>query len=172
MERQMDTFAQDLRYGLPRLVKSPGFSAVIVLTLALGIGANTAIFSVVNAILLRPLPYAEPDRLVTIEHFYPSLNDLEAPVSAAGFRDYRDKTKSFSAVAVQTGWSANLTGIGDPERLQGSRVSGDYFQVYGVPAAVGRTLRRDEDVLGNNKVVVLSDALWTRRYGAPGGVVG
>jgi predicted permease len=168
----MDTFAQDLRYGLRRLIKSPGFSAVIVLTLALGIGANTAIFSVVNAILLRPLPYAQPHRLVTIEHFYPSLNDLEAPVSAAGFRDYRDKTKSFESVAVQTGWSANLTGVGDPERLQGSRVSGDYFRVYGVPAALGRTLRRDEDAVGNNKVVVLSDVLWRRLYGAQRDVVG
>src|SRR5215510_14653361 len=106
----MDTLIRDLTYSLRRLQKSPGFAAVVVLTLALGIGANTAIFSVVNTVLLSPLLYREPSQLVTINHFYHSaeLNNLEAPVSAIGFRDYRDKTRSFQAVAVETGWSANL----------------------------------------------------------------
>src|SRR4051812_38361330 len=105
----MDNLLRDLKYSLRRLQKTPAFTAVVVLTLALGIGANTAIFSVVNAVLLRPLGFREPDRLVTINHFYnsPELNFLEAPVSAIGFRDYRDKTRSFEAVAVETGWSAN-----------------------------------------------------------------
>jgi len=165
---------RDIKYSFRRLLKSPGFTAVVVLTLGLGIGANTAIFSVVDTVLLRPLGYRDPGRLVTIFHFYQSeaLNNLEAPVSAAGFRDYRDKTKSFDAVAVETGWAANLTGTGDPERVPAARVSGDYFRVLGVAPALGRTFGRDEDEQGKNRVVVLSDGLWKRIYGGDRGVVG
>ena len=173
-ETAMDSFLRDLKYSLRRLLRSPGFTAVVVLTLALGIGANTAIFSVINTVLLRPLPFREPDRLVTINHFYQSeaLNNLEAPVSAIGFRDYRDKTNSFEGVAVESGWSANLTGTGDPERVPASRVSGDYFRVLGVAPQVGRTFGRDEDEPGKNRVVVLSDGLWRRIYAADRGAVG
>jgi putative ABC transport system permease protein len=165
---------RDIKYSFRRLLKSPGFTAVVVLTLGLGIGANTAIFSVVNTVLLQPLRFREPDRLVTIFHFYRSeaLNNLEAPVSAPGFRDYRDKTKSFEAVAVETGWAANLTGTGDPERVPASRVSGDYFRVVGVAPQLGRAFGRDEDEPGKNKVVVLSDGFWKRIYGADRGVIG
>jgi putative ABC transport system permease protein len=165
---------RDIRYSIRRLLKSPGFTTVVVLTLGLGIGANTAIFSVVDTVLLQPLGYRQPDRLVTINHFYQSeaLNNLEAPVSAIGFRDYRDKTKSFDAVAVETGWNANLTGTGDPERVPASRVSGDYFRVFGVAPQIGRIFGRDEDEQGKNRVVVLSDGLWKRIYGGDRGVVG
>jgi len=165
---------RDFRYSLRRLLKSPAFTAVVILTLGLGIGANTAIFSVVNTVLLQPLVYREPDRLVTINHFYHSeaLNNLEAPVSAIGFRDYRDKTKSFDAVAVETGWAANLTGTGDPERVPASRVSGDYFRVLGVAPQLGRVFGRDEDEQGKNRVVVLSDGFWKRIYGGDRGAVG
>lgn len=156
---------QDIRYGLRRILQSPGFSLVVVLTLAVGIGANTVIFSVVETVLLRPLPYREPDRLVTINHFYPSLDSLEAPVSAPGFRDYRDRTRSFEAVAVSGGWAPNLTGMGDPERLAGARVTGLYFKVYGVPAALGRPLAPGDDQRGEDRVVVLSHALWQRLFG-------
>src|SRR5215211_5339418 len=128
----MDALLRDIKYSLRRLRKTPAFTAIVVLTLALGIGANTAIFSVVNTVLLRPLPYRAPGELVSIQHFYPSLNNLEAPVSARGFRDYRDKTKSFESVAVETGFGANLTGAGDPERVPGSRISGDWFKVLGI----------------------------------------
>jgi putative ABC transport system permease protein len=168
----MDTLLQDLRYAARRLVKAPTFTVVVLLTLALGIGANTAVFSVVNGVLLRPLPYREPDQLVTINHYYPSLNNLEAPVSVPGFADYRDRTRMFSGVAVRAGWSPNLTGRGEPERLMGARVSALYFPTLGVPAAMGRALLPEEDQQGRNRVVVLSDALARRLYGDSRGVVG
>ena len=167
----MDTLLQDIRYSLRRLAKSPAFSAIVVLTLALGIGANTAIFSAVNAILLRPLPYHQPEQLVTIQHLYPSL-DLEAPVSAPGFRDYQERGRSFSSMAVETGWAANLTGEGDPVRLQGARVTGRFFGTLEVPALHGRTLQPGEDAEGRQHVVVLSHALWQRLFGSDPGVVG
>ena len=168
----MQSLLQELRYGARRLKLSPAFTAVVVLTLALGIGANTAIFSVVNAVLLKPLPYREPDQLVTIEHFYPSLNALQAPVSVSGFVDYRDKLTSFDGMAVQSGWGANLTGIGDPERIQASRVTGQFFSTLGVSAARGRTIVPGEDEQGKDRVVVLSDALWHRLFAGDPAAVG
>ena len=171
-ERWQD-LARDVRYALRGLRRTPGFTAVVVLTLALGIGANTAVFSVVNAVLLRPLPYREPERLVTIEHYYPSLNGLQAPVSAAGFADYRDRTRIFDGVAVESPWRPTLTGRSEPERLAGARVSGQYFSTLGVGAAIGRTLRPDEDEAGRNRVVVVSDGFWRRVLaGSPSAVGG
>jgi putative ABC transport system permease protein len=162
----------DLRYALRALRKSPGFTLVAALTLALGIGANSAIFSVVNAVLLRPLPYREPERLVTVNHFYPSFNGLQAPVSAGGFVDYQNRTRSFERMAVESGWNPNLTGRGDPERISGAQVSGQFFATLGVPAALGRALRPDEDAPGRQGVVVLSDGFWRRRFGADPSAVG
>ena len=167
----MDSLGQDLRYALRRILRSPTFSSLVVVTLALGMGANTAIFSVVNAVLLRPLPYAEPGQLVTIYHRYPSL-DLDASVSAGGFRDYRDRTRSFAGVAAETGWGANLTGAGEPVRITGARVSAQFFDVLGIEPALGRAFNPEEDVPGSNYVVVLSDGLWKRQFGGVPGVVG
>jgi putative ABC transport system permease protein len=168
----MDTLLQNVRYAVRRLRNSPGFSAIVVITLALGIGANTAIFSVVNAVLLRPLPYREPERLVTIYHFYPGLNNLEAPVSAPGFRDYRDQTGLFQTVAVETGWGANLTGMGDPERLRGTRVTAQFFATLGITPQVGRTFVAEEDAPGKNHVVVLTYGLWQRLFAGQNSAVG
>ncbi|MGH7579832.1 MAG: ABC transporter permease [Gemmatimonadales bacterium] len=167
----MDTLLQDLRYSLRRLAKSPAFTAIVVLTLALGIGANTAIFSAVNAVLLRPLPYHEPHRLVTIEHLYPSL-DLEAPVSVPGFLDYQERGRSFESMAVQTNWQANLTGVGEPVRMQGQRVTGRFFATLQVPALLGRTLQPGEDSPGRERVAVVSYDAWQRIFGADPGIVG
>ena len=157
---------------LRRLLRTPGFTLVVLLTLALGIGANTAVFSAVHAVLLRPLPYREAERLVVVDHHYPSLKGLLAGVSAPGFVDYRDRVRLFEASAAQTGWGPNLTGAGEPERLAGARVSGGYFQTLGVAPALGRALRPDEDAPGRERVVVLSDGFWRRRFGADPAVVG
>ena len=135
----MDTWLKDVRYAFRRLRKTPGFSAIVLLTLALGIGANSAIFSVVNTVLIRPFPYRDPERLVVVDHFYPSLNNLEAGASAPGFRDLRDKASIFDGVFVMTGWAPALTGNGgEPQRLQGTRASGLIFKTLGVAPAVGR----------------------------------
>ncbi|HMV49981.1 MAG TPA: hypothetical protein PKD31_19705, partial [Blastocatellia bacterium] len=112
----METLLQDLRFGVRTLLKSPGFALVALLTLALGIGANSAIFSVVNAILLRPMAYKNPEQLMLINHNYLKIS-LKASVSAFGFAHYRDNAKSFESLSAITGWAANLTGEGEPERL-------------------------------------------------------
>ena len=167
----MNTLWQDIRYGLRILLKKPGFTIVAALALALGIGANSAIFSVINAILLRPLPYKEPGQLMLINHNYPKIN-LKASVSAPGFAHYRDNAQSFSTVSAITGWSANMTGEGEPERLQGLQVSPSIFPLLGAEAARGRVFAEEEGQPGKNRVVVLGDGLWKRRFGSDPNVVG
>jgi putative ABC transport system permease protein len=169
----MDTFLKDVRYAVRRLRKAPGFSVIVLLTLALGIGANTAIFSVVNTVLLRPFAYRDPERLVVVDHFYPSLNNLEAGASAPGFRDLREKTELFDGVFVMTGWGPALTGAGgEPQRLQGTRASGLMFRTLGVSPLLGRTFTADEDEPGKERVVVLSYGFWQRQFGGDPSVVG
>jgi putative ABC transport system permease protein len=163
---------QDLRYAVRSLLKSPGFTAVAVVTLALGIGANAAIFSVVNGVLLAPLPYRDPGRLVTINHFYPSLNNLRAPVSVPGFRDYSARTDLFVNAAVENGFPMNLTGAGEPERINVQKVSGDFFPVMGVAPALGRALQPDEAQAGHDHVAVLMWGFWQRKFGADRGILG
>jgi putative ABC transport system permease protein len=170
----METWLKDVRYALRRLRKSPGFAAIVLLTLALGIGANSAIFSVVNTVLLRPFPYRDPERLVTVDHFYPSLKNLEAGASAPGFRDLRDKAADFSGdVFVMNGWTPALTGTGgEPVRLQGTRASGLIFKTLGVSPILGRPFTPEEDVPGKNKVVVLGYGFWQRQFGGDPSIVG
>src|SRR5215217_6610517 len=128
----MNTFVQDLRYGARILLKQPGFTLVAVITLALGIGANTAIFSLVNSILLRPLPFREPDRLVRLIQASPKLGLATWGVSQAGFAAYRDQNRSFETVALYNNSAVNLTGQGEPERLPIATVTADFFKVFGV----------------------------------------
>ncbi|HEV2149920.1 MAG TPA: ABC transporter permease [Longimicrobiaceae bacterium] len=169
----MDRLLGNIRYAFRTLAHSPGFTLVAVLTLALGIGANTAIFSVVNAVLLRPLPFAEPDRLVTVAHLYPSLNNLEAGVGAPTYRDLQGQPQLFSSVSVQGGWGVNLTGQGQAQRLTGSLVSPEFFETYGVPAALGRTLQPPAPgTAARENEVVLSHGTWQRVFGGDPGVVG
>jgi putative ABC transport system permease protein len=167
----MEALLQDIRFAIRSLRHSPGFSIVAILTLALGIGANTAIFSVVNGVLLAPLPYRDPGRLVIVHHFYPSLH-LRASVSVPGFRDYSARTDIFSSATVENGMGMNLTGSGQPERVLAMRVSGDFFRTLGVAPALGRTLRPDEAQEGRNHVVVLSNGFWQQHFGGDQGVVG
>jgi putative ABC transport system permease protein len=165
-------FGQDLRYGLRTLRKNLGFTVVAVIALALGIGANSAIFSVVNAVLLRPLPYKDPERLVMVweddtKHGYP--NDTPA---AANYIDWRDQNKVFEGMAATADQSFNLTGTGDPERLDGKRVSANFFDLLGVAPRLGRTFAPEEDAPGANRVVIMSHGLWQRRFGSDAGLVG
>jgi putative ABC transport system permease protein len=170
-EVNMDSLLRDIRYSIRTLLKSPGFSIVAIATLALGIGANSAIFSVVDAVLIEPLPYREPGRLVVLNHFYPAL-PLNASVSAAGYSHYRDTALSLENLAAFSGWSANFTGDSEPERLRGIVVTSNFFDTLGVSAAQGRTFAADEMQAGKDQVVVLSHALWQRRFGASSDVVG
>src|SRR5215831_1424010 len=148
----MGNLMQDLRYGARMLLKNPGFSAVALLALALGIGASSAIFSVVDGVLLRPLGYKDPGRLVVLNHNYPKL-DLKASVSAVGFNYYRDKAESFESMAAYQQWPANLTEAGEPERLQGLKVTADFFPTLGIGIDRGRGILPEENETGKNKVV-------------------
>ena len=160
----MHSLLQDLRYALRSFRKTPGFTAVAILTLALGIGANTAIFSVVHGVLLAPLPFREPDRLVTVAHWYPEIN-LRAGVSIPGITFYRAENQAFESLSAFTGWSANLTVDGLPERIMGQQVQADYFRTLGIPIMQGRDFGPDEEQLAGTKAVILSDGLWARAFG-------
>ncbi len=166
----MSQFWKDIRRSLRTLMKRPAFLAAAVLTLALGIGANTALFSVVNAVLLRQLPFAHADRTVWITGVRPDRND--APFSLPDFLDYRDHTDSLDSISAVGSWSGNLTGRGDPERLTGVRVSANLFETLGVNAAVGRTLEPEDDRPGAPSVVVMTSGLWQRRFGGDNNLVG
>jgi putative ABC transport system permease protein len=170
-ETNMQTLWQDLRYGARMLLKNPGFTMVAVIALALGIGANTAIFSVVNSVLLRPLSYRDSERLVQLNHNYPKL-DLKASVSAIGYTHYRDHNQSFENMGAGTFWPVNLTGTGDPERLAGAAVTHTFLPTLGIEAARGRVFTPEEDQPGRNRVVVLSNGLWQRRFAADPNILG
>ena len=136
------TLWQDLRYGARMLLKKPGFTFVAVATLALGIGANTAIFSVVNAVLLRPLPFAEPDRLVQVWERRVSSRGADIPVSGHEFAAWREQTTTFEELTMINPVSFNMTGQGEPEAISAANVSADYFAVLGRPANPGSTIRK------------------------------
>jgi predicted permease len=168
MRSMMDTFRQDLRFAVRQLVRSPGFTAVAVLTLGLGIGANTAIFSAVNGVLLRPLPYPDPDRLLTLWGHHPSIGRETA--SLPDFIDWR-KARSFSGMAAWNNTAFTVTGTGDPEVVSGAMVTPNYFRVLGAPIPLGRDFR-DEEARRAARVVVLSQGYWQRAYGGRPDVVG
>jgi putative ABC transport system permease protein len=171
----IETLLQDLRFGLRMLRKNPGFSLIVTLTLALGIGANTAIFSVVNALLLRPLPYRAPERLVKVFNSQPdpAKEWMRSNWAYPRFEILRDQSQSFAAVAGFTQQPYNLTGSDEPERLQVEMVSASYFPLLGVEAVVGRAFTADEDrAPGTNLVALLSFSLWQRRFGGDMQVIG
>lgn len=166
--------AYDLRYACRSLLKNPGFSAAAVATLALGIGATTAIFSIAYSVLFKPLPYAEPDRLYSAEIIVPERREQipSLPASVQAYLAWRDARSEFSEMATLRPWECNLTGDAEPERVGGARVSANFFSFLGVPVAHGRGFDIDEERPGNERVVVISDVLWRRRYGADATLVG
>jgi len=163
---------QDLRYGLRMLAKNRGFTIVAVIALALGIGANSAIFSVVNTVLLRPLPYKNPERLVMVWEENSKQGFPHDTPAAANYVDWRDQNHVFEAMAAMTDSSFNLTGVGDPERIDGQRVSASLFPLLGVEPQLGRVFRPEDDQPGANQVVMMSYGLWQRRFGGDPGIVG
>jgi putative ABC transport system permease protein len=168
----MDTLIQDLRYGIRTLLKNRSFTSVAVLALALGIGANTAIFSVVNAVLLKPLPYDDPERLVLIETNNPQQKIKQAPTSLPDFLDWRDQNSVFERVSAFSRWSSVLTGGDEPERLSTGFVSVNFFSTLGVNPIAGRAFSDGEELPGIEPVVVVSSGLWKRRFGSDPGLVG
>ena len=166
----MSTLLHDLRYGLRMLAKNPGFTAVAVLTLALGIGANTAIFSVVNGVLLNPLPYPEPSQLVTLHESKP--NFLYGSISYPNFRDWQKENHTFSSIAVARGYGFTLTGAGEPERVRAEFVSSDFFPLLGVRPLIGRTFAPGEDEIGAAPIALVSAGFWKRKFGSARDILG
>ena len=171
-EARLDSLCRDVRYAVRTLRKSPAFSAVAVLTLALGIGANTAIFSVVNAVMLRPLPVERPEDLISLATVYP--DNVEPVFSYAAYRQFAvEGAHVADAIAASSVRRDAITIDGPPEPVDHKWVSGNYFTTLGVPAAVGRTLLPSDDRLpAGEPVAVLSDAYWTRRFGRDRSVIG
>lgn len=166
----MRSLWQDFRYGLRALRKRPVFTLVVALTLALGIGANTAIFSVVNAVLLRPLPFANSDRIVGLRETLPDEGSI--PIAYRTFAEWRDRTTVFENIAAMSNWNANLESGDEPVRLSGMRVSASYFAVMGVQPILGRTFAAEEDRPGAEKVVILSQDIWQSRFGGDANIIG
>ena len=169
-ENAVGSFLADLRYGMRRLRASPGFTTVTVLTLAIGIGGATAIFSAINPVLFAPLPYPQPDRLVSIDEVH--QNGSRSDGTFAMFREFAERTRTLEAVAVFRPWRPTVTGSGRPERLEGQRVSAGFFTVLGVTPRIGRDFEPSDDRFGGPPVAILSDTLWRRRFGADASIVG
>ena len=168
----MGDLAQDLTYGLRALRRSPGFSVVAILTIALGIGATTAIFSVINGVVLRPLPYAEPDRIVMV-WMDNTRQGIEKDIhSYPNFEDYRTQNTVLSDMAGFGNASLTLTGGDEPQRIRGAAAEADLFRVLRVTPAIGRVFTTEEEESGNDGVVVLSHGFWVRAFGGDRGVVG
>jgi putative ABC transport system permease protein len=168
----MNTLLQDIRYGLRSLRKQPGFTAIAVVALALGIGANTTIFSTINALLLHPFSFPHGDAIVAVWETRDRAADERDGGAYANYLDIRNQTQSFESVAASTGWSANLTEGEQPERIEGVQVSPQYFSVLGVQPAAGRAFLPEEEQPGHDPSVIISDGLWRRRFGADAHIIG
>ena len=169
----MSTLLQDLRYSARKLIHSPGFTAIAVLTLALGIGANTALFSVVNGVLLNPLAYPHSHQLVAIYEKYDKIGGLEsAPIEYPNFQDWQRDSKTFASMAAYRNEDYNFIGNGEGERLSGYMISAGFFDTLGVAPVLGRSFRLDDDQIGAAPVVILSGGFWKRKFGSSPGIIG
>ena len=166
----LEILLSDVRYGIRMMARSPGFTIVAILTLALGIGANTAIFSVVNGVLLNPLPFPQSDQLVTLSESKP--NFFTGSISFPNFRDWQRSNHTFSSMAISRPISFSLTGTGEAEQLKAELLSSEYFSLLGVKPVIGRMFAPGEDEVGAAPVVLISEGLWKRKYGASPEVLG
>jgi putative ABC transport system permease protein len=166
----MQTFWQDLRYSVRSLLKQPGFTFVAVLTLSLGVGANTAIFSVVNAVLFQPLPFNEPERVLRMYGTFSQGN--QAATSPPDFLDYRAQNRTFAEFAALRNSSFNLVGGAEPERLLGAAVTTNFFQALGVQPLRGRLFTPEEEQAGRAQVALISEGFWQRRFGRDAAALG
>src|SRR5438105_10402177 len=168
----METLFKDIRYNIRSLLKRPGFTATAVVTLTLGIGANTAIFSVVNTLLLRPLPFTDPHRLVQVweANFKRGQNTMD--VSYPNFADWRDQNQVFEQIAAYSDKTFNLTGTAEPEQIQGEIVSPSLFPLLGIRPVLGRVLLPEEDYPNKVFSVVMSERLWRRRFNSDPQIIG
>jgi hypothetical protein len=163
---------QDVRFALRMLRKNPGFTAIAILTLALGIGANTAIFSVVNAVLIRPLPFAQPDRLVRIFETNDKLHLSQFASSVPNYVSWKEQAQSFEQMGIIGFVSLNLTGTGDPEQFNATSISPSLMPLLGLQPVFGRSFHEDEEKLGSPPVAMLSEGLWKRRFGDDRALIG
>ncbi|HEY6270373.1 MAG TPA: ABC transporter permease, partial [Terriglobales bacterium] len=170
MRRSLESLLQDLRYGLRVLVKAPTFASIAILTLALGIGANTAMFSVVNGVLLNPLPFAKPRQLVSLFEKIPNFEN--GSISYPNFVDWRGMNRTFSNMAAYRSTGFNLTGAGEPEHLHGEMISAGFFEILGVTPQMGRTFTAEEDRRGANPTVMLTEGFWKRKFASDPHIIG
>jgi putative ABC transport system permease protein len=172
--RWLDALGQDIRYAVRVFGRNPAFVAIVTVTLALGIGANTAMLSIVYSVLLKPLPYAEPEQIYSVEVIVPERREQipSLPATVQTYFKWRSEPTVFSGMSAVTPWEASITGDGEPERLGGARVSANFFSFLGVSMARGRSFSAEEEQSGKETVVVISDKLWRRRFGSDPAVVG
>ena len=168
----MNSLLQDVRFGLRVLWNRPGFTAVALAVLALGVGANTAIFSVVNAVLIRPLPYPGAERVIAFDAVNPPKGITESNMSAPDFVDWKAQSRSFEALAIYATGDVNMTGGDEPERIGAAAVSGDFFRAIGAQPARGRAVLPEDTEFGRERVGVISHGLWQRSFGADPAAVG
>ena len=166
----LERFMQDFRFGVRMLAKSPGFAAVAILTMTLGIGANTALFSVVNGMLLNPLPYPDPDQLVTLAESKPNFDS--GSISFPNFRDWRKDNRTFSSMGISRSYSYSLTGKGEAEQVQAEFISSDYLAVLGVKPVIGHLFAEGEDEIGASPIVLIGEGFWNRKFGSAPDIVG
>ncbi len=168
----MQDILQDIQYGARTLIKSPGFTVVALLTLAVGIGANTAIFSFVDGVMLKPLPFENADRIMRVLEKPPGDPDARNGISTMNFLDWQRQNTVFLYLAARTGGSVTLTGVANPVQLRGARVSARWFDIWGIPPAIGRRFAPDEDQMGKHRLAVLNNAIWRSQFGADPKIVG
>src|SRR5438270_9604499 len=168
----LESLLQDARYGWRMLRRSPGFTVVALLVLAVGIGANVAIFSVLNTVLLRPLPYHDPDHLVMLWQTLPGIGFEKAGTSPPEYLDYRDRNRVFTGLAGYIDDNMDLTGDGEPQRISGTRVTANMFSLLGAAPMIGRTFTAEEDRDGGPRVLILGYGLWQRRYAGDRSIIG